>query len=105
MPDVSLRRYPEVMEPDTSAPQQDDTFWDEKSQMTLRRSGVARWKQKLADRDQQRAARTDEITALRDRLRLGPAANARPSRVPHVSSWTPPPALRGRAGRSPSVRS
>jgi len=61
------------MEPDTSVEQQDDLFWDEKSQMTLSRSGVSRWRQVLADRRTERAEHADELTAFREQLRRGPA--------------------------------
>ena len=61
------------MEPDTSVEQQGDEFWDEKSQMTLSRSGMARWRQVLADRAVVRAEHADEIAAFREQLRRGPA--------------------------------
>jgi len=64
------------MEPDTSVEQQDDQFWDEQSQLTLRRSGVARWRRVLAERAEAREGRSAETAAFRERLRLGPAAQA-----------------------------
>lgn len=64
------------MEPDTSVEQQDDLFWDEQSQMMLRRSGVARWRAVLAERAAARAGRSEERLALRARLLRGPAAQA-----------------------------
>jgi len=59
------------MEPDTSVDHQDDLFWDASSQLMLRRSGVDRWRERLAERAAQRAEHTAENAALRDRLRRG----------------------------------
>jgi hypothetical protein len=73
---VCLSRYSQTMEQAAGVEQQDDTFWDENSQMVLRRSGVARWRQVLADRATERAAHADEVAAFVDRLRAGPAARA-----------------------------
>ncbi len=62
------------MEPDTSAPQQDDSYFDERVGMVVTRSGRAKWRRKL---DEHRANRdVAALEALRDRLRLGPAAQA-----------------------------
>lgn len=55
---------------------QDDQFWDEHSQMWLSRSGVSRLRDRLRERRAERAEHPETYVELRERLRLGPAANA-----------------------------
>jgi hypothetical protein len=56
---------------DTSV-DQNDSFWDENSQMWLRRSGVARWREVLAERTAERDANPEVFTELRERFGLPP---------------------------------
>lgn len=58
------------MEPETRTDNQDDLFWDEGTQMMLRRSGVARWRERLAAAKTAREEHSADFEALRQRLGL-----------------------------------